>query len=300
MKKYFYTLIFAAMTAVPVLAQNTTTAVATFENVDGVTLNSDSVYYGTDTDLANSYTYVSYGDTVTTFNCKFKQGPFTFTQSYTPKWYSWTGFAISACKDTTFTTFTLGQFHNVAGGAYEGDNYCVVYGSGDSISVDKGASVQGLYITNSAYSRHSFAFGDSYTKPFSDDSCFFKVTITGVKDDNSVVTKDVTLANYHDNAVDYINNWQWIDLSDFGEVKTLKFSFDGSDKGAWGLNTPAYVCIDNLTASVTNGIATVNGGNAHAVEVARYSLNGTLLSSPQKGVNIVKMSDGTTRKVIVK
>lgn len=37
-----------------------------------------------------------------------------------------------------------------------------------------------------------------------------------------------------------------------------------------------------------------------AVEVARYGINGTRLAAPVKGVNIVKMSDGTVKKVIVK
>ena len=36
------------------------------------------------------------------------------------------------------------------------------------------------------------------------------------------------------------------------------------------------------------------------VEVARYAINGTRLGAPVKGVNIVKMSDGTVKKVIVK
>lgn len=36
-----------------------------------------------------------------------------------------------------------------------------------------------------------------------------------------------------------------------------------------------------------------------ATAVARYSTDGTLLTKPQRGVNIVRMSDGTTRKVIV-
>ena len=34
-------------------------------------------------------------------------------------------------------------------------------------------------------------------------------------------------------------------------------------------------------------------------EVARYAIDGTQLNAPAKGVNIVKMSDGTTRKVVV-
>lgn len=35
-------------------------------------------------------------------------------------------------------------------------------------------------------------------------------------------------------------------------------------------------------------------------EVARYSLNGQRLTAPTKGVNIVKYSDGSVRKEIVK
>ena len=48
------------------------------------------------------------------------------------------------------------------------------------------------------------------------------------------------------------------------------------------------------------GIAAVKESAPKAVEVARYSLNGARLTAPQKGVNIVKMSDGQTRKVVVK
>ena len=40
--------------------------------------------------------------------------------------------------------------------------------------------------------------------------------------------------------------------------------------------------------------------NSYAGEVARYTLDGQQINAPQKGVNIVKMSDGTTHKVIVK
>jgi hypothetical protein len=35
-------------------------------------------------------------------------------------------------------------------------------------------------------------------------------------------------------------------------------------------------------------------------EIARYDINGRKLARPQKGINIIRMSDGTNRKVIVK
>ena len=35
-------------------------------------------------------------------------------------------------------------------------------------------------------------------------------------------------------------------------------------------------------------------------EVARYTLDGRMITTPQKGINIVKLSDGSTIKVNVK
>ena len=52
--------------------------------------------------------------------------------------------------------------------------------------------------------------------------------------------------------------------------------------------------------STPAGVNGVESSMDEPVEVARYSLDGRLLSEPERGVNIVKMSDGTTRKVIVK
>ena len=52
--------------------------------------------------------------------------------------------------------------------------------------------------------------------------------------------------------------------------------------------------------STPAGVNGVESSMDEPVEVARYSLDGRLLSEPERGVNIVKMSDGTVRKVIVK
>lgn len=50
------------------------------------------------------------------------------------------------------------------------------------------------------------------------------------------------------------------------------------------------------------GSSDISGTTADAkapTEIARYSIEGKMLSNPTKGINIIKMSDGTTRKVIV-
>ena len=54
-----------------------------------------------------------------------------------------------------------------------------------------------------------------------------------------------------------------------------------------------------LVGAGSTGIITVNN-SANATVVARYAADGTQISAPVKGINILKMSDGTTRKVMVK
>jgi len=47
------------------------------------------------------------------------------------------------------------------------------------------------------------------------------------------------------------------------------------------------------------GIKNVNGNNSNKATIkSRYDLGGKQLSQPQKGLNILKMSDGTTRKIV--
>ena len=48
------------------------------------------------------------------------------------------------------------------------------------------------------------------------------------------------------------------------------------------------------------GIKLPNGNTSNATEVQRYTIGGESINSPQHGINIVKMSDGTAKKVMVK
>ena len=48
------------------------------------------------------------------------------------------------------------------------------------------------------------------------------------------------------------------------------------------------------------GIKRPNGNAENATETQRYTIGGESINSPQRGVNVVKMSDGTVKKVLVK
>lgn len=51
--------------------------------------------------------------------------------------------------------------------------------------------------------------------------------------------------------------------------------------------------------NIETGIKNVPKSDS-ATEAARYSTNCTRIASPQKGINIIRMSDGTVKKVLVK
>ena len=70
-------------------------------------------------------------------------------------------------------------------------------------------------------------------------------------------------------------------------VKTANGSFYGSEKEFIIGNDPA-------------GVEYIESNVIDAVEIARYDIHGRLISEPTKGVNIIKYSDGTTRKEIIK
>lgn len=90
-------------------------------------------------------------------------------------------------------------------------------------------------------------------------------------------------------------------------------SYDGTDKvyvrvahvggGTKAMLSDVYVLGTKANEDVASGISNVitdNAESANAKVVAVYSINGSRLGAMQPGINIVKYSDGSVRKVLVK
>lgn len=80
------------------------------------------------------------------------------------------------------------------------------------------------------------------------------------------------------------------------------------EKGMYMLNDPndtksekRCLCVQ-LVLETPGGATVILGlnGSDKPVAMQYYSLDGKKLSAPQKGINVVKMSDGTSKKVLVK
>ncbi|WP_308592304.1 DUF4465 domain-containing protein [uncultured Porphyromonas sp.] len=186
----------------------------------------------------------------------FGSGSFAFSNSYNAEWNSWSGFALAASADTTYTgNFQTQQYNNVVGGGQEQEGkskqYVVAYCPGDNpqwgsynpvVTVmsgsDRKVQLEGVYLTNTAWVKSFATQGDkNYGRPAFKEGSFFIVTITA---DNGKKV-EVPLIDYRNKKREVVNDWKWVDLSSLGEVKTLKFSIQSSDSYA-----PSYFAMDNL------------------------------------------------------
>ncbi len=197
----------------------------------------------------------------------FTSGNLFFPNNFNTAYSSWSGWAISNVTDNTTPGFG-NQYSAITGIGQDGSpNYATSFSFGannvDLIGEAEGKAMRGMYITNSTYAFLSMQDGDAFSKKFGgatgDDPDYFLLTIKGTR--NGEVTLDSInffLADYRfeDNTLDYIiDEWTYVDLTSLGELDNLLFSLSSTDNGVYGMNTPAYFCVDKLES--TDGTSSV-------------------------------------------
>lgn len=90
----------------------------------------------------------------------------------------------------------------------------------------------------------------------------------------------------------HVDRWTWWDLSSLGKVSSVKLDFQASEDqvGDYGLNTPAYVAIDDIAVrEVGEGtsIRVVEGDNPAASSTKMYDLTGRELLKARKGQIVI-------------
>jgi hypothetical protein len=199
---------------------------------------------------------------------------------------SWSGFAYSNTSDTTVGWYT-NQFSAFTGtGAGPGqDNYAVAFGYDDydanmfdpdpfdpastvdllglpTLYLPDGYTAQSMLVTNTTYaalvmrdSEDGFSDG-----PFGPGD-FFRLSIYGIDANGNALASgvDFFLADFRGldpdivndpnyDPMDYIvHDWTAVDLTPLAGAVSLHFNLYSSDAGMWGMNTPGYFAMDDLT-----------------------------------------------------
>jgi hypothetical protein len=245
-------------------------AAASVADFEDLPLATDSFWSGTypyaDADL-DGYAEDS-SETVT-----FQSGDaaFTNTSGYSWAYPFWDGWAYSNKTDTA-ASGVGNQYSAYTGGAQSGSNYGIAFtGNGPSIiTFDVATPLDKAYFTNTAYAALDMANGSGFSRKFGyrdnnndgdyddagddngDYEDWFLLTITGKDAAGNLTGRPIEyyLADYRfaDKSHDYIvDTWESVDLSGLGVIQTLEFSLSSSDTGGFGMNTPAYFAMDDLT-----------------------------------------------------
>jgi hypothetical protein len=196
----------------------------------------------------------------------FESGGVFFENDYVAIYDSFSGFAASTTTDNTTPGYG-NQFSNITGsGAGGSAGFGIAY-SNARLVLPTLQIVLGAEFTNTTYSALSMLNGDMFSKQFGGasgtDPDFFRLLIEGIDElGGSTGVIEFMLADYRDSddGLDYVlEEWVFQDLTALGLVKELQFSFESSDVGVFGINTPVYFAIDNLTTIPEPGIALLVG-----------------------------------------
>lgn len=142
------------------------------------------------------------------------------------------------------------RFGVVYGYSYTGFNGCAKMTLVDNME----RTFDHLYVCNSSYAYGCIINGNGFTQgSLPASKGWFKLTVRGYKAGatSPVAEDEIYLADYRNGSNVCLTEWTLFDLTNIKKQKVnyIEFDFTGSDSGSYGVNTPAYVCIDNLYIS---------------------------------------------------
>lgn len=97
----------------------------------------------------------------------------------------------------------------------------------------------GVYVNNS-----SAAYSYMLSANFPQNNYFLNIIATGY-DENGAITNAVSYPLADVNEI--VAEWKYMDLTSLGECHKVIFSLSSNDDSGWGINVPAYFCIDAFT-----------------------------------------------------
>lgn len=239
----------------------------------------------------------------------FLSGDIWFPNEFTFEYNFWSGFSVSSMRDTITAGYDNQYSAITAGGVDDSQNYAVAYFPGElNLELNEPVLVEGFFITNSVYSYMDMKYGSGFTKKFGGpdgtDSDFFKLIVTGIDEEGKetgnveFLLADFSFDNHEEDYI--VDDWVWFDLTPLGKVSELSFSMASSDTGAFGINTPAYFCMDNFTTAGTATALNPVSAPEAAIRIYPNPVAGEFIVELTNNANEVTLLDSTGKIIFRK
>jgi hypothetical protein len=207
------------------------------------------------------------------------------------------GFAYSNMTDSITSGIGNQYSAKTAIGYNNSAKYAVVYVYNTGLNLlgaARGKNVAGFYATNNTYAYNSMRDGDMFARKFVSGD-WFKLTVHGFLNDTMKADSvDFYLADFRFNDTDsnyIVNTWKWVDLMPLGHVDSLSFTLSSTDTGMYGMNTPAYFCMDNLTTAAPDDTTSAVQNTSHAIA--------KVYPNPATNVLNVQLQDNSVQRLVI-
>ena len=205
----------------------------------------------------------------------------TYTETDTGEPYFWANWEVSKVMNTQDGTYSNQHAAYPGGGssstgiASQGEHYGIGFWNAFDpsdrllILIPEGRSVQSMHVSNTTYAALTMRDGNAFARPFAQDD-WFMIEVMGFDvDGEKTGSINFYLADFRsqDPEEHYIlDHWELVDLRSLGmNAREIEIIFQSSDVGAWGINHPTYLAIDNLSftvAALQDATALPNDWNA--------------------------------------
>jgi len=196
---------------------------------------------------------------------EFGNNEIIFFNDYNSDWSSWTGFSFAydtITSDTQYAAYAESVLGHIFGIGYVPSDW--ESGTYDNIPITckftNAVQIQSVDIANDKKTADVIINGDAaFGEPAFSDEDYFKIMIEGFYNGESQGIVSFFLADYTAGNSYVSDTWNTVNLNSFGMTDSLKFNLYSTHTGAYGMNTPAYFCLDNIKysypASIKNNLS---------------------------------------------
>jgi len=196
----------------------------------------------------------------------FNSGNIYFPNNYVENGAYWSGFAYSNMKDVTTASYS-NQYSCIAGsGAGGSDTYAILYSwASDTMQFNVAEKISNIAFCNSTWAYQVMKNGDStfaIEKMGGVDGSnpdYFMLVVKGLDESDATIgILDLYLADFDTSRVTsgYVSNaWTNVDLSAWGYISKLVFSFETNVANEYGPLIPTYVCIDDIEGELYSALS---------------------------------------------